>query len=53
MLELEPSFWLGFAEGGTFALALIAMILGILYTTGAMLKMQAFKMRLIGKESKS
>ena len=50
MLEVEETFWIGFLKGGTFALALIAMVFGILYTTGAMMKIQAFKMRLIGKE---
>ena len=50
MLEMEETFWIGFLKGGTFALALTAMIFGILYTTGAMMKIQAFKMRLIGKE---
>ncbi|MBQ8136555.1 MAG: helix-turn-helix transcriptional regulator [Clostridia bacterium] len=48
-LEMEESFWLSFFKGATFALALIAMVLGILYTTGAMMKIQAFKLRLIGK----
>ncbi len=51
MLALEDTFWVGFLKGGTFALALIAMVFGILYTTGAMVKIQAFKMRLIGKET--
>ena len=50
MTELGDTFWIGFLKGLTFALALGAMILGILYTTGAMMKIQAFKMRLIGKE---
>ena len=49
MLELEETFRVGFLKGGTFALALTAMIFGILYTTGAMMKIQAFKMRLFGK----
>ncbi len=49
MMEMKDSFMTGFLKGGTFALALIAMIFGILYTTGAMMKIQAFKMRLIGK----
>ncbi len=53
MMKKEETFWTGFLKGGTFALALIAMIFGILYTTGAMMKIQAFKMRLIGKETKS
>ena len=50
MMEVGNTFWIGFLKGLTFALALGAMILGILYTTGAMMKIQAFKMRLIGKE---
>ena len=50
-LEMEETFWIGFVKGGTFALALIAMVFGILYTTEAMMKIQAFKMRLIGKET--
>ena len=50
MMEVGDTFWIGFLKGLTFALALGAMILGILYTTGAMMKIQAFKMRVIGKE---
>ncbi len=50
MLEPDEIFRTGFLKGATFALALIAMIFGILYTTGAMMKIQAFKMRLLGKE---
>ena len=50
MMEVGDTFWIGFLKGLTFALALGAMILGILYTTGAIMKIQAFKMRLIGKE---
>ncbi len=50
MLETEEAFWIGFMKGMTFATALIAMVFGILYTSGAMMKIQAFKMRLIGKE---
>ena len=53
MLETEETFWTGFLKGGTFALALTAMVFGILYTTETMMKIQAFKMRLIGKETKS
>ncbi len=49
MMELNETFMTGFLKGSTFALALIAMVFGILYTTGAMAKMQAFKMRLLGR----
>ena len=50
MLDAPEGFWLSFFKGATFALALIAMVFGILYTTGAMMKIQAFKLRLIGKK---
>ena len=49
-MELEDTFWNGFANGITFGIALGAMILGLLYVTGVMQKVQAFKMRLIGKD---
>lgn len=51
MIETGDTFWIGFLKGVTFALALGAMVFGILYTTGAMMKIQAFKMRLIGKKA--
>lgn len=50
-MELADTFWVGFLEGITFALALGAMILGILYTTGRLEKLHAFKMRLTGREN--
>ncbi len=49
MTTVEESFLTEFLKGAAFAAALVAMILGILYTTGAMLKIQSFKMRLLGK----
>ena len=49
MTELGDTFMVGFMKGLTFSLALGAMVLGILYTTGVMMKIQALKMRLIGK----
>ncbi len=49
MTELDDTFMVGFMKGLTFSLALGAMVLGILYTTGVMMKIQALKMRLIGK----
>ena len=48
--DAEETFWAGFLKGGTIGLAIAAMIMGILYTTGAMRKIYAFKMRLLGKE---
>lgn len=48
--ELPSTFWIGFLEGVTGGLTLGAMILGILYVTGAMLKIREFKMRLLGRK---
>ena len=52
MADIGDSFWAGFPMGITFGIALGSMLLGILYTTGAMMKIQAFKMRLIHREEK-
>ena len=49
-MELGDTFWVGFCKGVTFGLALAAMIMGILYTTGAMTKVQSFKMGLLGRK---
>lgn len=46
-LEVQGGFWIGFVKGITFGLALGAMALGILYTTGAMGRIQAAKLRLL------
>ena len=43
--DLPSTFWVGFAKGATAGLALISMIFGILYLTGAMEKMKDFKSR--------
>jgi len=53
MMETKSTFWTGFLKGATFTMALIAMVFGILYTTGAMMKIQAFKMRLIRKNGEA
>ena len=50
--ELGDTFWIGFIKGGTFGIALGTMILGLLYATGVMEKVNAFKMRLLKKEIK-
>ena len=49
LMETGDTFWIGFVKGLTFAIALATMVLGILYTTGAMMKVQAFKKRLFGR----
>ena len=50
MMDFKESFMYGFADGATIGLALGAMILGILYVSGAMMKIQAFKRRLFRGE---
>ena len=49
-IELEGSFWTGFLDGATIGMAIGAMILGILFLTGKMAKIRAFKMRVLGRE---
>ena len=44
--DLPSTFWVGFAKGATAGLALVSMIFGIMYLTGAMAKIQAFKERI-------
>lgn len=46
--DLPSTFWVGFLEGVTGGMTLVAMILGILYITGAMLKIREFKVRMLG-----
>ena len=50
VMDFKESFMYGFADGATIGLALGAMILGILYVSGAMMKIQAFKRRLFRGE---
>ena len=47
MMDIKETFLYGFAIGATIGIALGSMIFGILYITGAMMKIQAFKMRLL------
>ena len=49
-MELPDSFLSGFLEGSTISLAIGAMVLGILYATGILSKVFAFKRRLLEKE---
>lgn len=45
------SFETSFVKGVTYGIALGAMIMGILYTTGVMERFHSFKMRLLGREA--
>lgn len=44
--DLPDTFWIGFAKGATAGFALVSMIFGILFLTGAMAKVKDFKARL-------
>ena len=47
--DLPSTFWVGFAKGATAGLAMLSMIFGILYLTGAMDKVREFKMHIVKK----
>ncbi len=47
MMELGDTFAVGLLKGLTFGTVLASMILGIIYTTGLMGKLYAFKKRLL------
>ena len=47
--ELDDSFAYGVLEGVTLGMALCAMIMGLLYASGYLSKVRAFKMRLLGR----
>lgn len=51
LTEMGGTSWIGFLKGLTFAMALVAMILGILYTAGMMTRIYAFKMRLLSRKN--
>ena len=53
IMDLPENFWTGLLHGGTLGIAIGAMIMGVLYTTGAMNHIFAFKMRLLGKENET
>ena len=47
--ELGDTFLVGMLEGITLGMALCAMLMGLLFTSGHMAKIRAFKMRLLGR----
>ena len=49
-LDIDGTFLKGFIEGATQSLAMLAMALGLLYTTGRLSKLFAFKKRLLGRK---
>ena len=50
LMDLEDTFWVGFGEGATIGMAMVAMIFGILYATGKLSKVFASQKRLQGRE---
>ena len=51
-LDLPETFWVGFSKGATFGLAMCAMVMGILYTTGRLSKIMESKKRILSKFQK-
>jgi len=49
-LELEDGFWVGFTEGGCTGILFWALMMGILFASGSLTKVQAFKMRLLNRK---
>ena len=47
----ETTFWTAFLKGVSMGMALSGMILGLMSTTGSLMKVQAFKKRLVGGRS--
>ncbi len=48
-MTLPETFWTGFGKGATFGLALCAMVVGILYCTGFLNRVQESKKRIFSK----
>lgn len=45
----ETNFWTAFLKGVSMGMALSGMILGLMSTTGSLMKVQAFKKRMVGR----
>jgi len=50
LMDLPDTFWVGFAEGATIGMAIVAMVFGILYATGTLSKAFSTKKRLLEME---
>ena len=48
-LDLEDTFWIGFAKGGTGGLTMASLILALLLATGKLTKIKEAKRRLLSK----
>lgn len=49
MMELQSTFWLGFAKDATAGLSLVSLIFAILYITGKLNSIKNEKRRIINK----
>ena len=49
-LALEDHFWVGFVEGACTGIQFWALMMGILFATGSLTKVQTFKRRLLGRK---
>ena len=49
-VELEEGFWLGFTEGACTGIMFWALMMGILFATDSLTKVQTFKRRLLGRK---
>ncbi len=50
LCELPETFWVGFAKGSSIGFALVAMIIGLIYTSGYMAKLFAAKKSLVSRK---
>ena len=50
LVDMPDTFMTGFLKGSTLSMAIVAMLLAIIYATGTMAKMYAFKKRCRSKK---
>ena len=50
LMDIKENFRTDFVKGCTLGFVFTALLFGLMYTTGAMEKMHAFKMRLLGRK---
>ena len=50
LAELEGGFWRGFLDGACTGIQFWALMMGILFATGSLTKVKAFKRRLLGRK---
>ena len=49
-LEIKSRFWMGFLYGACTGIQFWALVMGSLFTTGSLVKVKAFKRRLLGRK---